>query len=587
MEYIKRIYALLLRSNGLKIKEIATELDIDKYQLAETMFSEDCYSYWYVNEDSLWFAKEGAIEIDEPKEEKLTAKIVVPKIINTERFLQGHPSAALRSYISRLSKYRIYSEYEITELFRKYREGDEKARELIVKSHQRLVVGIASLYTKYGIPLEDLVQEGNIGLLKAIERYDYTHFRNFRNFAKGWILQAISFSSISNPYIVGISLTQFSLYRKVSKFKEKYEQQNGYLPSVNDIEIDDVTDIEKIAFLDNLPDNLKELTTLSEDLDIYENQSNTIDDIIESEYTQKYVWHLLYRLNKRERYILQAYFGINANEESLSSIGERFHLTRERTRQILWKTVRRLQDYSGIKREDGVKIGDMIRLESSEQIGRVISSTKFSNGSTILMIRMEDGKTIEIPIYDTSYEIVPPRFLKKNISPSQPSSLGRQDDFIQSDQNEQDDLNRQREVNALDGVKVGDRIVYNGKSCSICKIVVRDRSSRFLVKYDNDVLDYVLNDKKNYKFIDSHIKPHNLVKEKRVSPQYQLSTSLDYLVIQGIITNRQLYQCRKKKLNTIGDVKQIIERYKLTPYSSRFTKYTLDMWFKIISLLNN
>ena len=75
------------------------------------------------------------------------------------------------------------------------------------------------------------------------------------------------------------------------------------------------------------------------------------------------------------------------------------------------------------------------------------------------------------------------------------------------------------------------------------------------------------------------------MQEKCIHPQIQLSTSLGYLVKQKIITHRQLHQCHKKKLRTIGDVKQIIEKYKLTPDSTRFTKYTLDMWFKIIKLI--
>lgn len=75
--------------------------------------------------------------------------------------------------------------------------------------------------------------------------------------------------------------------------------------------------------------------------------------------------------------------------------------------------------------------------------------------------------------------------------------------------------------------------------------------------------------------------------EKGNRPRYQLSTSLEYLVKQNIITHKQLHQCHKKKLRTIGDVKKIIEKYNLNLYSTRFTKYTLDMWFGIIRLLDN
>ena len=584
MEEVRRIYILLLHGNGLKIKDIAKELDLDKYYVADILFSTDNIPFWYQDSSSLWFAKEGAIELDEPEDDRLTTPIVLPKVINTDRFIQGHTSAAFRSYISHLSKYRVYSENELAELFRRYREGDKKARELIVKSHQKLVTGIAVLYAKYGIPLEDLIQEGNIGLIRAIDRFDNLHFRSFQKFAKGWILQAISSSMTSLPYMVRLPISQLALYRKVRKFKEKYEQQNGYLPPVNDIEIDDDADIDKIAFLDKLPDRLKDITTLSEDLDIYESQCNATEEIIESDYNKRHAWQLLSRLNYRERHIIQAYFGINVKEETLSSIGERFNLTRERVRQILWKTVRRLQDYSGIKREEA-KIGDTIRLESTEQVGKVISSKKLPNGATFLTIKTKKGHTTEISVYDSPYKIVPTKTKKKNHLPSQPSALLKEKELIQSDQKDRSSSEIQQEVTELDGVKVGNKIVYNGKNCTICKILVRGSVSRLLVKYDNEVLDYVPNDMSSYITVSSNIKPRNEVQQKSIHPQFQLSTSLDNLVIQNIITHRQLLQCHKKKLRTIGDVKQIIEKYKLTPDSTRFTKYTLEMWFSIIRLL--
>ena len=151
MEEVKRIYILLSRSNGLKIKDIAKELDLDRYYVADILFSTDNIPFWYQDSSSLWFAKEGAIEIDEPKVDKLTEPVIVPKVVNIERFLQGHISGALRSQLNRLSKYRVYSDAELLELFKRYRDGDKRAYDLIVKSQQKLVAGIAVLYSKYGV----------------------------------------------------------------------------------------------------------------------------------------------------------------------------------------------------------------------------------------------------------------------------------------------------------------------------------------------------------------------------------------------------------------------------------------------------
>lgn len=343
MEVVRRIYVLLLHSNGLKIKDIANELDIDKFYVADIMFSADNIPFWYQNSSSLWFAKEGAIEIKEPKEDKLTAPLITPKVIKLDRFFQGNISASLRSYLSKLSTYRVYADDEIIELLKRYRDGDKKALGLIIQSNQKLVIGLAILYCKYGIPLEDLIQEGNIGLMRAVERFDLS-YHSFHAYAKGYILQAISSSMVFLPFMVRLPLNQWTLHRKIRQFKEKYEQQNGYLPSVNDIDIDEDVDFERIAFIDKLPDNLKEWTTLHEDMDVYESHSNSIEEKYENDDIQIRAWQLINRLPQREKLILQSYFGIRAKEESLFSIGERLNLTRERVRQILEKSIGKLRD---------------------------------------------------------------------------------------------------------------------------------------------------------------------------------------------------------------------------------------------------
>ena len=586
MEEIKRIYTLLSHSNGLKIKEIAKVLEIDRYHVADILFSTDNIPFWFQDSSSLWFAKEGAIEIEEPKVDKLTEPIIVPKVINTERFIQGHTSGALKSFLNHLSKYRVYSDDELLELFKRYRDGDKKAYDLIVKSHQKLVAGIAVLYAKYGIPLEDLIQEGNIGLIRAIERFDYLHFRSFHHFAKAWILQAISFSMTTLPYTVRLPLNQMLLYRKVRKFKEKYEQQNGYLPSVSAIEIDNEADFEKISFVNELPDSLKELTVLSRDLDIYENPSNTTEEMIETEYNKELVGQYLKRLRQRERYILQSYFGINAKEETLSSIGDRYALTRERVRQIVWKTIGGFKERSRIKTEE-VKLGDTIKVESSKQTGRVIDYKISPNGYESILLKMEDGHTIRVSGYNPPYEIITHKMLKEKKSHSKQSVLFEEKVITTPVQKENRSQYVQRYVCELDGIKVGERIRFNGKECFIRKIIVRGTKSKFLVEYNNQVLDYVPNDKSRYSVVDSTTKCSDIVSRQRKLPLFGLSTTLDNLVKYGIITTRQLHQCHKKKLRTIGDVKKIIEKYNLTPDSTRFTKYTLDMWFGIVGLLNS
>ena len=145
MNDIERIYSLLLHSNGLKIRAISQELELDKYHVAEIMFSSQNNSYWYQDDDSLWYAKEGALQIEEPEEEidELLAPVEIPQRFNFDRFLEEDLSDSLRSYLSKISKYRIYSNDEMIELFKRYRNGDQKAFDLIIKSQQRLVANIA------------------------------------------------------------------------------------------------------------------------------------------------------------------------------------------------------------------------------------------------------------------------------------------------------------------------------------------------------------------------------------------------------------------------------------------------------------
>ena len=105
MDDVKRIYTLLLHSKGLKVREIAKELDLDNYYVAEIMFSEQNIPFWYCNEGSLWFAKEGAIQIDDvakPKDDKLVSPILVPRKYNLNRFLEGNISDKKNILLSRL-----------------------------------------------------------------------------------------------------------------------------------------------------------------------------------------------------------------------------------------------------------------------------------------------------------------------------------------------------------------------------------------------------------------------------------------------------------------------------------------------------
>lgn len=369
MDDIKRIYALLLHGTGLKIREISKEFGLDKYYVAELLFSSQNHLYWYQDDDGLWFAKEGAIQIDEPQEDKLIAPLKTPKRFNIKRYLQKGSSPSLRLYLKELTRYRIYSNEEIFELCKRYKNGDKQSFELLVKSQQRLIVGIAFIYCKDGVQLEDLIQEGNIGLIKAIESFDYARYGSFINYAKFWIIQAISYSMTYLPYLIKLPNSQLIQYRKVCKYKEKYEQLNGFPPPLYDINLDEEIDFERLKYLNQLPDNLKDIISI-EELDEYESDCPPPDSFQQKEYNYFIINKLLKCLTLREMNVIQAFFGLGSEkgEMSFEAIGKRFDLTRERIRQIYEKAMRRLRDTAKI----------MMRIIMSEPV-TVFAATGYRN----------------------------------------------------------------------------------------------------------------------------------------------------------------------------------------------------------------
>lgn len=514
---------------------------------------------------------------------KTYERIQIPSVIQ----LPSGVNHNLRNYLNSF-EYRSLSFDTTTELIKRYKAGDRKAYDILTKGYLRHVVAIAKNYMHKGLELEDLIQEGLFGLFKAFDHFNPNVNVGFSKYASWWIKQSITQALNTITNIVQLPMNVLTIHRKVWAYVENFEQKHGFLPSVNDIDITDTSDIEWLNYICQLPADLKEITCLIDDFDVYESSGPQTDDFQEAEYNSYFVNRQLRRLSKRESTILRKYFGIgdNQKEESLSTIGDYFGLTRERARQIYEKSIRELRDFSGIKRE-GAKIGDQIRLDSSEQVGRVINIKQRTGSAAIMVVKMVAGNTEEIYVDDTSYEILPKRIIKskkKSLTPK-PVILAKERKKSEKRRKIQKEYGMPREVNELDDIKVGDTLKYNGMECIIRKIYCRDNSSGLIVEYINGILDYVPNDKSKYIIVHDQINDRNDASEKNAQTKFFVSTSLSELVGLGILTNKQLEHCYKKGLRTIGDVKKKIEYYHLTPDSTRFTKYTLEMWFDIVGLL--
>ena len=543
MNDIERIYSLLTHSNGLKIRAISQELELDKYYVAEIMFSSQNIPYWYQDDDSLWYAKEGALQIEEyrNKVDELIAPVEIPQRFNLNRFLEEDLSESLCSYLRQISKYRVYTNDEMIELFKRYRNGELKAFDMIIKSQQRLVANIALFYCRKGAPLEDIIQEGNVGLVKAAERFDYTQYRSFSNYAKKWILQSISISMTTLPYLVRLPLNQLARYRKVRMFKEMFEQQHGYPPSVTDIDVGEDVEPEKITLLYQLPDNLRKLVEFQEDMDLFQSSTDIVTHDENHEYNSYLVRSLLQCLKNREERILRSYYGIDMVEDTLSSIGDKMYLTRERVRQILWSSVRKLQDVSHVKREEA-KIGEMIRIVSSNQVGRVVNTKQGKDGTTILVVKMGSGYTTELSVYDTPYHIVKNEYKKKTQSTQKEQRKNTQKntfkDIAHSRQKETKTVveDARREVSEIDELKVGDKIYYNKLYCIVIKIIENGKFSKLIIEYANGVRDVVPYNKSRYvKIQHTRKKTHNkpLTKTRHIDSKIKREAMVGDRIMYG------------------------------------------------------
>jgi len=611
MEDVKRIYSLLLHSNGLKIRDISKELDLDKYYVAEVLFSTENIPYWYQDDETLWYAKEGALHIEEKEEDKLITPLKKPKKINVERFLQDNPSETLRSYINQLSCFRTYTELELTELIRRYRDGDKKAFELLVKSQQKLVTYLAFIYKKDGVLLEDIIQEGNIGLLTAIERFDNSQFNSFTGYAKAWILQAISASIIYLPYLVRLSISQFSLYNRIQEQIGKFVQKNEYPPSIYDINVGEDVGVNRLVFLCKLPSDLRDIIRFVDNYDSFEDSTRVPDNGLMEESTRIYVNGLLSHLSKREERILNEFYGLNGTTpETLEQIAEKYGLTRERVRQIKEKSIRKLQIFVGERKKEKKeteyklyskkgKKQQSIKL-SEEQIEHRVNI--FTHNNTALQHYLPQMSVENEREKGTSYysEYLSMRE-QAQTHQKQRASLNKYEHASQPNQ-----IQTQQRTNQI----LKDSILLVLQQCkipiSLWEIVSRVNRSYLVVRTES--VEYLLRSMPEvectkeglYQLKKEEIEIHQEEKrtEKAELPikvqsnrtgtfTFKSSTPLLQLVRKKILTPKENKRCRNKGLYTIGDVKRIIETYHLTRESTRFTQYTINLWFKIVGLLGS
>ncbi|MCH4155104.1 MAG: RNA polymerase sigma factor RpoD/SigA [Muribaculaceae bacterium] len=259
-------------------------------------------------------------------------------------------SASLGIYLQKISREELISPEEEVELAQAIKKGDQMALDKLTRANLRFVVSVAKQYQNQGLSLEDLIDEGNLGLIKAAKKFDETRGFKFISYAVWWIRQSILQALAEQSRIVRLPLNQVGSLNKIKKTLQKFEQENERKPSSDEIAEMLGTSEDKIA------DTLKVSGRhQSIDAPFVEGEDNTLIDVIPNddspmadqslnmESLEKEVDRALNQLPDRERDILRMFFGLGCQEMTLEEIGIKLGLTRERVRQIKEKAIRRLK----------------------------------------------------------------------------------------------------------------------------------------------------------------------------------------------------------------------------------------------------
>lgn len=267
--------------------------------------------------------------------------------------ITSRESLALDKYLNDISKIDLLEPEEEIELAERINEGDEVALEKLTQANLRFVVSVAKQYQNHGLSLSDLINEGNVGLMKAAKRFDPTKGFKFISYAVWWIRQSILQAILEYSRLVRLPLNKVNLYSKVKDARDSFIQEFEREPSVAELaDAVGVTVKEVEDILENGAHHLSLDAPIGKDedssgtmLDVYIEEDNESPDLdVMEESLQNELKYGLSTLSPREMDILKFYFGIGDDEAmTLEEIGDRLGLTRERVRQIKERALRRLR----------------------------------------------------------------------------------------------------------------------------------------------------------------------------------------------------------------------------------------------------
>ena len=277
--------------------------------------------------------------------------------LKISKSITNRESASLDKYLQEIGREDLITVEEEVELAQRIRNGDRIALEKLTRANLRFVVSVAKQYQNQGLSLPDLINEGNLGLIKAAEKFDETRGFKFISYAVWWIRQSILQALAEQSRIVRLPLNQVGSLNKINKAFSKFEQENERRPSPEelaeqlDIPVDKIADTMKVSgrhisvdapFVEGEDNSLL-------DVMINDDSPNADRALINESLSKEIERVLAHTLSDRERDIVKKFFGIGVAEMTLEEIGDEFGLTRERVRQIKEKAIRKLRPNSKSK----------------------------------------------------------------------------------------------------------------------------------------------------------------------------------------------------------------------------------------------
>lgn len=295
---------------------------------------------------------EDIIVLDEDIEVEVDDETEVSEAEIANIAIEGEVSDSLKLYLNSISKIDLLTSEEEKDLAKRIKAGDRKAKEKMIQANLRLVISIARKYRNSKLSFLDLIQEGNIGLMKAVEKFDHTKGYRFSTYATWWIRQSITRSIANNERDIRLPLHIIEIIKKIKKASHSLFGRLGRDPTIKEISEETQLSIKKIR---SIQDAVK--TTIQTSTPVFENSNQTIEDIIQDmsdesdiskadyNFLVQDMGKLMSILNTREQEVISLRYGImDGNSQSLSSIGRELGITRETARQIEKKSLLKLRD---------------------------------------------------------------------------------------------------------------------------------------------------------------------------------------------------------------------------------------------------